>query len=74
MKHTDAEIEEAARRFEHLADNLDPAAPHQACSGPNLREDHARESWLVGRLWRREQRPATDAAGVGKWYVIWYYC
>ena len=26
MKHTDAEIEEAARRFEHLADNLDPAS------------------------------------------------
>jgi hypothetical protein len=25
MKHTDAEIEDAARRFEHLADNLDPA-------------------------------------------------
>ncbi len=26
MKHTDAEIEDAARRFEHLADNLDPAS------------------------------------------------
>jgi len=25
MKHTDAEIEEAARRFERLADELDPA-------------------------------------------------
>jgi len=24
MKHTDAEIEEAARRFEALADELDP--------------------------------------------------
>ena len=24
MKHTDAEIEEAARRFETLADELDP--------------------------------------------------
>jgi hypothetical protein len=24
MKHTDAEIEEAARRFEQLADELDP--------------------------------------------------
>ena len=26
MKHTDAEIEDAARRFERLADNLDPAS------------------------------------------------
>jgi hypothetical protein len=26
MKHTDAQIEEAARRFEQLADNLDPAS------------------------------------------------
>lgn len=26
MKHTDAEIEDAARRFEQLADNLDPAS------------------------------------------------
>jgi hypothetical protein len=26
MKHTDAEIEDAARRFERLADQLDPAA------------------------------------------------
>lgn len=26
MKHTDAEIEEAANRFEMLADNLDPAS------------------------------------------------
>jgi DNA-directed RNA polymerase specialized sigma54-like protein len=25
MKHTDAQIEEAARRFEQLADDLDPA-------------------------------------------------
>jgi len=25
MRHTDAEIEEAASRFEQLADNLDPA-------------------------------------------------
>lgn len=25
MRHTDAEIEEAARRFEHWADKLDPA-------------------------------------------------
>jgi hypothetical protein len=26
MKHTDAEIEDAAHRFEQLADNLDPAS------------------------------------------------
>jgi hypothetical protein len=26
MKHTDAEIEDAAGRFEQLADNLDPAS------------------------------------------------
>ena len=26
MKHTDAQIEEAARRFERLADDLDPAS------------------------------------------------
>jgi len=26
VKHTDAEIEDAARRFERLADNLDPAS------------------------------------------------
>ena len=26
MKHTDAQIEEAARRFEQLADDLDPAS------------------------------------------------
>ena len=26
MKHTDAQIEDAARRFERLADQLDPAA------------------------------------------------
>jgi len=26
MKHTDAQIEEAARRFEQLTDNLDPAS------------------------------------------------
>jgi hypothetical protein len=26
MKHTDAQIEDAARRFERLADNLDPAS------------------------------------------------
>lgn len=26
MRHTDAQIEEAARRFERLADQLDPAA------------------------------------------------
>lgn len=26
MKHTEAEIEDAARRFERLADQLDPAA------------------------------------------------
>ena len=26
MRHTDAQIEEAARRFEQLADQLDPAA------------------------------------------------
>ena len=26
MKHTDAEIEDAARRFEQLADDLDPAS------------------------------------------------
>jgi hypothetical protein len=26
MKHTDTEIEDAARRFEQLADNLDPAS------------------------------------------------
>jgi hypothetical protein len=26
MKHTDAQIEEAARRFEQLADELDPAS------------------------------------------------
>ena len=26
MRHTNAEIEEAARRFEQLADQLDPAA------------------------------------------------
>src|SRR5260370_39805240 len=26
MKHTDAEIEDTARRFERLADNLDPAS------------------------------------------------
>lgn len=25
MKHTEAEIEDAARRFERLADNIDPA-------------------------------------------------
>jgi hypothetical protein len=25
MKHTDAQIEDAARRFEELADNLDPS-------------------------------------------------
>ena len=26
MKHTDAEIEDAAHRFEQLTDNLDPAS------------------------------------------------
>ena len=28
MRHTDTEIEDAARRFERLADQLDPATAH----------------------------------------------
>jgi hypothetical protein len=34
MRHTDAEIEDAARRFEQLADALDPATADAAGSRP----------------------------------------
>jgi hypothetical protein len=68
MKHTDAEIEDAARRFEHLADKLDPAgvAPEDlsdlravAEAAEQVRRDEALVTERVaaararGRSWNR---------------------
>jgi hypothetical protein len=67
MKHTDAEIEDAARRFERLADDLDPAgvAPEDlsdlravAEAAKQVRRDEALVTERVaaararGRSWR----------------------
>jgi hypothetical protein len=53
-RHTDKEIEQAARRFEQLADSLDPASAEVegtddlrevATAAETVRADDARRSW-----------------------------
>jgi hypothetical protein len=68
MKHTDAEIEEAARRFERWADKLDPAtaeaedvsdlraiaeAAEQARRGEALVAERVAAARAHGRSWNR---------------------
>ena len=71
MKHTDAEIEDAARRFERLADNLDPAsvAPEDlsdlravAEAAEQVRRDEALVTERVAAA-RARQRAAGSEAG-----------
>jgi DNA-directed RNA polymerase specialized sigma24 family protein len=68
MRHTDAEIEQAARRFEQLADQLDPATAEVtdtedlqqvAAASEAVRADEARLRQVVeaarahGRSWNQ---------------------
>lgn len=63
MKHSEAEIEDAARRFERLADNLDPADRYASVvdvhvilrrAGKLLLLRRAGNTWASGQLCRRD--------------------
>jgi hypothetical protein len=75
MRHTDEEIERAAERFEHLADELDPARTevektddlrHVATVSEAVRADEARlrEAVAVARAHGRSWNQIAVALGV----------
>jgi hypothetical protein len=77
MRHTDKEIDEAARRFERLADELDPTAAEVertddlraiAAVSSALRDDEARlrEAVEVARAHGRSWNQIAVALGVSR--------